>query len=135
MDIGGQTALEVARGTGHPEVAALLKQADEANTVAAEPQNRSRRQEAEGWMSQGQCVDRGNAEQRDKPKLWYTASEKSKEYNHQSATASREPALDSAPRLARRAQLTEIVQRERAPLDNHARISFILGQTQRRAVG
>ena len=81
---------------------------------------------------QSQCVDRGHAESSvTNRSRGDTASEKSKEYNHQSATAtaSREPALDSAPRLARRAQLTEIVQRERAPLDNHARISFILGQT------
>eukprot|EP01045_Picozoa_sp_COSAG04_P019910 COSAG04_NODE_1980_length_5091_cov_5.303085_6_plen_300_part_00 len=76
MDIGGLTALELAQGTGHPEIAALLKQADEANTVAVEPQNRSWRQEAEDWMSkellsscQGQCVDRGNAEQRDKTEV------------------------------------------------------------------
>ena len=38
MDSDGKTALEVARETGHPEIAALVKQADEANTVAAEPE-------------------------------------------------------------------------------------------------
>ena len=57
-----KTTLEVAPGAGHPETAALLEQADEANTAGVEPEPEGRMEQRVPEAGQSQCVDRGHAE-------------------------------------------------------------------------